>query len=208
MGERGRLAPDPSRPRRRRSGRIPAEPYPPLRPTASLRLSGSGRQGEFEDFIPLALQGGGGTELGQGNGHAVAQGEMAAEEVVVGNEKDGEGEGAIAGGKAAGRSDVVFVSAIQAFDELLEGAKLGGGGVAIFQTDHLLQSVGGLGRSAVGVEEVEAGLISGVAIGDEAQGLRVGHGAGGLAEGHGSRQSIAFGGEVIGSNLMSLGVEK
>ena len=31
-GERERLAPESSRPRSRRSGRIPAEPYPPLRP--------------------------------------------------------------------------------------------------------------------------------------------------------------------------------
>ena len=60
LGERAGLAPDRSRPRSRRSGRIPAEPYPPPRPRGSLLPPGSGRQGEGEDLIPLALQGGDG----------------------------------------------------------------------------------------------------------------------------------------------------
>ena len=207
-GERERLAPESSRPRSGRSGRIPAEPYPPLRSGVSLLPAVSACQGEGENLRPLALQGSDGAQLGQGNGDAVAQGEMAAEEVVVGDEEDGESEGAVAGGEAAGRADVVFVGSIEAFDELLEGAKFLGDGVAIFQTDDLAQGVRWLGRSAVGVKEVEAGLISGVAVGDEAQGLRVRHGAGGLAEGHGGGQGIALGGEVVGSNLMTLGIEK
>src|SRR5208337_2940951 len=74
LGERVGLAPDRSRPRSRRSGRIPAEPYPPPRPLGSLLPPCSGRQGESEDLIPLALQGGEGTQLRQGDRYAVAQG--------------------------------------------------------------------------------------------------------------------------------------
>ena len=86
LGERMGLAPDRSRPRGRRSGRIPAEPCPPPRPLPSLLPPGSGHQGEREDLIPLALQGGDGTQLRQGDGYAVAPGQMRAEEVVGGDE--------------------------------------------------------------------------------------------------------------------------
>ena len=143
-GERERLAPESSRPRSRRSGRIPAEPYPPLRPR--LVYSHGLQAASSEDLIPLALQGGDGTQFRQGDGHAVAQGEMGAEEVVVGDEEGGEGHGAIARGKAASGADVVLVGAIEAFDELLEGAKFFRYGVEIFQADHLSQGVRRVGQ--------------------------------------------------------------
>ena len=66
----------------------------------------------------------------------------------------------------------------------------------------------GLGRGAVGVEEVHAGLISGVAIGDEAQGLIFRQSARGLAQGHGGGQGIALRGDVIGRDVMPVGIEK
>ena len=133
---------------------------------------------------------------------------MGAQEVVVGDKEGGEGHGAVASGKATSGTDVVFVGAIEAFDELLEGAKFLGDRVEIFQTDDLTQGVGGLGSGAVGVEEVHAGLISGVAIGDEAQGLILGQGARGLAQSHGGGQGIALRSDVIGRDVMPLGVEK
>ena len=133
---------------------------------------------------------------------------MGAEEVVVGDEQGGEGQGAVGGGKAAGGADVIFVSTIEAFDKLFEGAELRRGGFQILQTDYLSQRVGGLGSGSMSVEEVQAGLISGVAVGDEAQGLIGGQGAGSLAQGHGGGQGIALRGDVIGRDVMPLGVEK
>ena len=58
------------------------------------------------------------------------------------------------------------------------------------------------------VEEVHPSLISGVAIGDEAEGLIFGQGASGLTQGHGGGQGIALRSDVIGRDLMPLGVEK
>ena len=49
----------------------------------------------------------------------------------MGDEQGGESHGAVLSSEAAGGADMVLVSAIEAFDELLEGAKLGGDGVAI-----------------------------------------------------------------------------
>jgi hypothetical protein len=77
---------------------------------------------------------------------------MRAEEVVVSDEEGGEGDGAVARGQAASGAHVVFVGAIEAFDELLEGAEFLRGRVAIFQADDLPQGMGGLGRGAVGVD--------------------------------------------------------
>ena len=103
----------------------------------------------------------------------------------MGDEEGGESDGAVLGGKAAGGTDMVFVGAVEAFDELLEGAKFGGDSVAIFQADHLPQGMGGLGRGAVSVKEVHAGLIGRVAVGDETQGAIFRQGAGCFAQSHG-----------------------
>ncbi len=124
------------------------------------------------------------------------------------DEERGESQRAVLGNEAAGGAHVVFVSAIEAFDELLEGTKFGGDRVEVFQADDLPQGVRGLRRGAVSVEEVHPGLISGVAIGDEAEGLIWGQGAGGLTQGHRSGQGIALCGDVIGRDVMPLGVEK
>ncbi len=64
----------------------------------------------------------------------------------MGDKQRGEGQGAILSSEATSRAHVVLVGAIETFDELLEGAKLGGDGVAIFQADHLPQGMGGLGK--------------------------------------------------------------
>ena len=123
----------------------------------------------MEDLIPFTLQRGNRAEFRQGYRDPVAQAQVRAEDVVVGDKQRGEGHGTVLSSEATGRAHVVFVGAIEAFDELFEGAKLGGDGVAIFQADHLPQGVGGLGRGAVSVEEVHPGLISRVTVGDETQ---------------------------------------
>ena len=79
---------------------------------------------------------------------------------------------------------MVLVGAIEALDELFEGAELGGDRVQILQADDLAQGVRGLGGGAMSVEEVQAGLISGVAIGDEAEGLIFRQSASGFAQGY------------------------
>ena len=47
------------------------------------------------------------------------------------DEEVGQSQGTVLSSKAAGGTDMVFVSAIEAFDELLEGAKFRGDRVAI-----------------------------------------------------------------------------
>ena len=126
----------------------------------------------------------------------------------MGDEEGGEGHGTVLSDKAAGGTDMVFVGAVEAFDELLEGAKLPGDLVAIFQTDHLQQGKRGLGSGALGVEEMHAGWVGRVAIGDEAKGLIFGQGASGFAQGHGGGQGITLRCDVIGRDVMPLGVEK
>ncbi len=104
----------------------------------------SGGQSQLEDLVPFSLQRGDGAQLRQGDGNAVAQGPVRAEEVVGSHEEGGEGPGAVARGEAAGGAHMVFVSAIEALDELFEGTILLGDGVEIFQADHLQEREGRL----------------------------------------------------------------
>ena len=84
------------------------------------------RQSLFEDFVPSSLQGGDGTEFRQGDRDSVGESGVGAEKVVMGDEECGESQGAVLGGEATGGTDMVFVGAVEAFDELLEGTKFGG----------------------------------------------------------------------------------
>jgi hypothetical protein len=68
------------------------------------------------------------------------------------------------------RRNMVFVGAIETFDQLLEGTEFLRHLGAILQPDHLPQGERGLSSRAVGVEEVHAGLAGNVVVGDEAQG--------------------------------------
>ena len=52
--------------------------------------SSSGKS-HIENLVPLALQGGDGIQLGPGDGHTIAQGQVRTREVVVGDEEGGEG---------------------------------------------------------------------------------------------------------------------
>ena len=89
-----------------------------------------------------------------------------------------------------------------------EEAKFLGDLVAILEPDHLPQGKGGLGSGAVSVAEVHAGLVRGVAVGDETQGAIFRQGASGLAQSYGGSQGIVLRGDVIGRDLMVLRVEK
>jgi hypothetical protein len=57
---------------------------------------------------------------------------VRTEEVVVSDKERGESHGAVGSREAAGGTDMVFVGAVETFDELLEGAELGRDLVAIF----------------------------------------------------------------------------
>ena len=83
----------------------------------------SGRQGHFQDLVPSALQGGDRVQLRQGNGNTILQGGVRAEEIVVGDEQSSQRHGTILGFEAAGGTDMVFVGAVETFDQLLERAK-------------------------------------------------------------------------------------
>src|SRR3989339_1989470 len=78
---------------KRRSGRSPALPYPPLSRRYCSRW-GSGCH--LQQFEPLALQCGGLVKLGHIDGDGTAQSAVWAKKVVVGHEQRGQGDGALA----------------------------------------------------------------------------------------------------------------
>ena len=94
-----------------------------------------GSQREY--FVPLALQGADAFQLSELNRGAVVQGHVRAQEVVVGYKQDGDSDGAVAGGKAAGRAHVVLVGTVESFDQLLEGAILRGDVIEVLQSEDL-----------------------------------------------------------------------
>ena len=65
---------------------------------------------------------------------------MWSQEIVVGNEKRGEGNGPIPGAEAIGDADMVFVGAIEPLDELFVTPIFFGRAVEIRQTDDLVVS--------------------------------------------------------------------
>ena len=50
---------------------------------------------------------------------------VRAKEVVISDEESGKSDGAVFGVEAVSGEDVEFVSAVEAFDELFEGAEFG-----------------------------------------------------------------------------------
>lgn len=68
---------------------------------------------------------------------------MGTQEVVEGDKQGGHGDGAVAGGKTAGGTDVVLVGAVETLDELLKRPVLLGKLIEILQTQHLIQSMRG-----------------------------------------------------------------
>ena len=115
------------------------------------RLSG---QGHFENLVPLALQRGDGFQLGKQDGRTGLQSQVRTQEVVEGDKESGEGDRPVAGGKATGRADVVLVSAVEPFDQLLKGPVALREVVEILQAQDLYQGEGRQLRWAVGIEKV------------------------------------------------------
>lgn len=76
---------------------------------------------------------------------------------------------------------MIFVGAVEPFDHLFKGSELFGFRVKIFQTDDLFQRE--LERVNLGVDEVQACLIGGIAVGDESDGLVVFGGGDGFEHG-------------------------
>ena len=94
---------------------------------------------------------------------------MGAEEIVVSNEEDELSDGAGSAAEAILGVDVIFVGSVESFDHLFKGSELFGFGVKVFQTDNLFE--GQIKGLNLGIDEMQAGLIRGVAVGDEGDGL-------------------------------------
>ena len=118
-------------------------------------------QSHVEEFAPAGLESRDGVECIEVNGAIAGEAGVWAEEIVVGDEQDGEGEGAVEGVEAASGASVEAIGAVEAFDELFEGAPLFGEVVEVFESEDLVESEGGREAAfgAVGVEEVNAGGI-------------------------------------------------
>ena len=68
---------------------------------------------------------------------------MGTQEVVVCDDKSGEGNGAVIGFETAGWADVEFKSSVETFDELFEWPKFSGFLVEILKSDDLTVFNGG-----------------------------------------------------------------
>lgn len=93
--------------------------------------------------------------------------------------------------------------------KLLEGPKLLGDVVEILQADDLQVGQQRLvGFKALLIDEVHGGDIGRIAIGNEAQGFILREGTEDFAHGGRSTEDITLIGDVVGSNLMRLGIEE
>lgn len=72
----------------------------------------------IDHMTPLILQERDGREFSIGDRGLISERHVGPQEVVVSDEKCGEGNGPIPGAKAIGDTDVVFVGAIEPFDQL------------------------------------------------------------------------------------------
>ena len=101
------------------------------------------RQGHVEEFAPTCLKRRDAVEFIEVNGGIAVEARVRAQEVVVGSEKDGESERAVAGIEAAGGAAVEAIGTVEAFDELFEGTPLGGLVVEVFEAEDLVEGEGG-----------------------------------------------------------------
>ena len=98
---------------------------------------------------------------------------------------------------------MVFVSTIEALDDLLEVTIEFGFFVEVFQSDDP-SMVDGVLRVSLGIDEVQPGRISGIAVGDKGDLLLGVGGTDCFGHGHGCGQGVARMGEVISGNLVIL----
>ena len=153
------------------------------------------------------------------NGGIAVEARVRAQEVVVGSEKDGESERAVAGIEAAGgaglrlaieasasQAGVIAIGTVEAFDELFEGTPLGGLVVEVFEAEDLVEGEGGreVVFFALGVEEVNAGGIGAEAVEDQVGGAAAGGGASDLVHGDRGIAGIASVCDVVAGDLVGL----
>ena len=112
---------------------------------------------------------------------------MRSQEIVVGDEEGGECDRAIPRTKAIAGAQMIFVSAIEAFDELFIAAVFFRFLVEILQTDDgaMRERNRAFLCAALGIEKVQRIRISGIAVGDERERLRDRRGAHGFLHGNG-----------------------
>lgn len=127
---------------------------------------------------------------------------MGSEEVVVGHEQDGEGDGSIEVLEAATGAGVELIGTVEALNDLFELAVFSSFGVLICQADDgaSFQGQGGALEQSGVVDGMGGGVIGGVAVADEFGGGVWRHGPEGFGEGDERMLSAPGIGEVIGMN--------
>lgn len=128
---------------------------------------------------------------------------MWPQEIVVGDEECGQGDGPIPRAKTIGDVDVMFVSAIETFDELFITPIFFGFAVEVLQANHLVVGKGLAARLrlALRIEKVEPIGVSRITIGDKTQCLLGAGGSSGFFHRDRRRQRAARIGDVISDDL-------
>ena len=126
---------------------------------------------------------------------------MRPQEVVMGHNERGHGEGTVGSFEAAERADVEFKSTVEPFNNLFEWPELSGDFVEVLEAGDLLESDLML-FVAFFVEEHGAGSIGRVGVGDEGKFLVWVSGADGLVHSNGGGQSFAVICDEVGRDGM------
>ena len=108
---------------------------------------------------------------------------MRAQEVIVRSKKDDKRESAIVGFEAAGGTDVEFKSSVESFDKLLEDSEGFRFFVEVLQADDRVVFNGGQFLRSLLVDEVDAGGIGRISVGDKGDVLLRFCGSDGLSHG-------------------------
>lgn len=124
---------------------------------------------------------------------------VGTEEVVVGHEQSSQNCCAVHAVKTGGGTHVVFESSVQSLNKLFESSPLLGFGVKILQADNLLVP----DRRAIieGIQEMDAGGIGGIAVGNENEILVRRCRTDSFLHGNNGRQSTPVVREVIGGDF-------
>ena len=132
-------------------------------------MSGGEVSRHFEDLTPAALNSLDIIKIVERHRAFVVKAGMTSEEVAMGDEQDGEGDSAVEILEAAAGSGVEFISAIEAFNDLLKLSVFSAFLVLVGQADDRVsfnREGGTLEQSRV-VDGVDSRVIGRVAVADE-----------------------------------------
>lgn len=134
---------------------------------------------------------------------------MRSEEVVVGNEKDGESDGAVEIVETASGAGMKFIGTIEALNDLFELAVFSTFGVLIGEADDSasFQGQGGALEQSGVVDGMGGGVIGGVAVADELDGGIFRQGSDGFFKCDKSMLSASVVGEMIGVDSAGVGAD-